>query len=123
MVGVEDIYTAALKILMEDTFDAYAEVEYKDPETKRQMTKTEKIIDNQICLLAFKTVSSEDKETGYVKYGREDVLTTLPNIKLPMGSTIVVRKAIGKTYKYQLSQQPSMHTTHTKYVLKKVDIG
>ena len=110
MVGVEDIYTEALKILMEDTFDAYAEVEYKDPETKRQMTKTEKIIDNQICLLAF-------------KYGREDVLTTLPNVKIPMGSTIVVRKAIGKTYKYQLSQQPSMHTTHTKYVLKKVDIG
>ena len=88
MVGVEDIYTEALKILMEDTFDAYAEVEYKDPETKRQMTKTEKIIDNQICLLAFKTVSSEDKETGYVKYGREDVLTTLPDIKIPMGSTI-----------------------------------
>lgn len=123
MLGIEEKYLATLKLLMEDRFDAYVEKEVKDPETKRQVTKKEKIIDNEICLLSFNNSSDEDESAGYVKYLRTDVLTTLPNIDIPMGATIVVRKAIGKTYTYQLSEDPSMHTTHTKYVLKKEEIG
>ena len=123
MLGIEEKYTEALKLLMEDRFDVIVEKEYKDEETKRQVSKKEKIIDNQICLLSFNTASNIDNKTGYIEYTREDVLTTLPNILIPMGSTVIVRKAIGKVYKYKTSNQGSMHTTHSKYVLKKVDIG
>ena len=123
MLGIEGVYTEALKLLMEDRFDAIVEEPYTDPVTKVQKSKKVKIIENEICVLSFSSEASTENEIGYVDYARQDVLTTLPDVKIPIGSIIVVTKAIGKVYKYKLSQQPSMHTTHTRYVLKKSDIG
>ena len=123
MLKIEEIYTEALKLLMEDRFDAIVEEPYTDPATKVQKSKKVKVIENEICALSFSREASAENDIGYVDYDRQDILTTLPNVKIPMGSVIIVKKAIGKVYKYKLSQQPSMHTTHTRYVLKKSDIG
>ena len=123
MLGIEEVYTEALKLLMEDRFDAIVEEPYTDPVTKVKKSKKVKIIENGICVLSFSSEASTENEIGYVDYARQDVLTTLPDVKIPIGSIIVVTKAIGKVYRYKLSQQPSMHTTHTRYVLKKSDIG
>lgn len=114
-------YASALSMLYEDKVTAYIEKVSKDPIKKIQKRELVKVVDNEPCRLSFNVSRHQGSKIGYTEYEKVDILTTPHNVVIPVGSDIEVTKLDGTVYKYTYSEEPSVHSSHRRYILSKAN--
>lgn len=123
MVIDYDAYKDAISILYEDRVRAISVETYEDDVTKVVKRKKIVVVDDAPCRLSFNSSSHVDDSTFHSKVKRNDVLTTGPDVIIPKGSDVIVTRADGTIYHYRFSDTPSIHLSHRRYELEKVDIS
>lgn len=123
MVIDYDSYGKSLSLLFEDRVTAICLETYEDGKTKVTRRRKVTIVEDEPCRLSFNTSSRSDDFIGHSEAERKDILTTGPHVDIPKGSDVIVTRCDGSVYHYKFSDIPSIHLSHRRYVLEKVDVS
>ncbi|MGF0095008.1 hypothetical protein ACQRC6_01090 [Peptoniphilus sp. SGI.035] len=123
MVIDYDSYGKNLSLLFEDRVTAISVETYEDEKTKVTKRRKVTVVDNKPCRISFNVSSHSDDFIGHSEAERRDILTTGHDVNIPKGSDVIVTRCDGSRYHYKFSDTPSIHLSHRRYVLEKVDIS
>lgn len=123
MVIDYDSYAKNLSLLFEDRVTAIAVETYEDEKTKVTKRRKVTVVDNKPCRISFNVSSHSDDFIGHSEIERKDILTTGHDVNIPKGSDVIVTRCDGSIYHYKFSDVPSIHLSHRRYILEKVDVS
>ena len=123
MVIDYDSYGENLSLLFEDRVTAISVETYEDEKTKVTKRRKVTVVDNKPFRISFNVSSHSDDFIGHSEAERRDILTTGHDVNIPKGSDVIVTRCDGSIYHYKFSDTPSIHLSHRRYVLEKVDVS